>query len=394
MPKTKIFIASSSKNQDVVSELVVQLDDTGQFAPVNWSESFSAGQYTLERLCDLPNECKQGIFVFAKDDVRTKDGTRGLVTRDNVVLEYGIFLARLGRRHAHIIAERGVELPTDVEGITSVAFSRETKTILRANLAQIVSDATAALTQAPDRPTGSGYGDLDELLKKIFAEVEETRKAQGIAIGAASLGLRQIFDTREQAFAKIKSMMPNSTRVDLLGVSLRKFLQLPVDEALNLVKRDAKWRVLLLDPRAVEASYRSFREQASYYKINARQAFEKSPMHHKVKWDNEQLKAALNKSNLHKEVSASTQHLKDLLHRDEFKNLRVKISLKHCAVAPQCFVAILDQSVFVEQYHYGARPDDRAAEHVPVFQFDSRSSMFENLKGHFQHIWSNLSEET
>ena len=59
----------------------------------------------------------------------------------NVLLEYGIFVARLGRERVLILEEGGVNLPSDVLGMTTAFFPAEAGAARNAALAVFVEEA-------------------------------------------------------------------------------------------------------------------------------------------------------------------------------------------------------------------------------------------------------------
>src|SRR5437867_814729 len=91
------FIGSSSEGEPYAEALRVHLDDAG--VPVElWSlETFAAGDTTIETLEREMSRCSFAAFVVTPDDVTIKRGDRKLAPRDNVMLEYGMFLGRIGR---------------------------------------------------------------------------------------------------------------------------------------------------------------------------------------------------------------------------------------------------------------------------------------------------------
>jgi SAM-dependent methyltransferase len=80
------------------------------------------------------------IFIFAKDDEVTIRGEPGHSARGNVLLEYGIFVARLGRERVLILEEDGVNLPSDVLGMTTASLPAEAGAARNAALAVFVEE--------------------------------------------------------------------------------------------------------------------------------------------------------------------------------------------------------------------------------------------------------------
>ncbi|MGE0812976.1 MAG: TIR domain-containing protein [Vicinamibacterales bacterium] len=122
--RPKVFIGSSTeaRQREIVPALVRHLAD--RFVVVPWySHAIQASHYTLDALLEVARDVDLALFVFSADDTRTQRGTVGVATRDNVILEYGLFTAALGRERVAIFREEGVALPVDVQGLTVLPFA-------------------------------------------------------------------------------------------------------------------------------------------------------------------------------------------------------------------------------------------------------------------------------
>jgi len=101
------------------------------------------------------------IFIFARDDEVTIRGEPGHSARGNVILEYGLFVARLGRERVLILEEDGVDLPSDVFGITTASFPAERGAARNAALAVFVDDVVIPRWRALRPQFSSGDGIVD-----------------------------------------------------------------------------------------------------------------------------------------------------------------------------------------------------------------------------------------
>jgi predicted nucleotide-binding protein len=115
--KPTAFCGSSSESLRLVHEIQAQLVDTAKVK--SWKTLFKPGDYVLERLLSLVNTFDYGIFVFTADDTVEIRKKRFLVSRDNVVLELGLFMERLGRHRTFIVVQEvpGLRLPSDLDGL-------------------------------------------------------------------------------------------------------------------------------------------------------------------------------------------------------------------------------------------------------------------------------------
>jgi SAM-dependent methyltransferase len=115
-----LFIGSSSEALPVVNELTKHLQPYFKVHP--WKETIAVGQYTMVGLLEEVHHVDAAIFVFAKDDkMEFRDDTT-YSARGNVLLEYGLFVASLGRDRVMILEEEGLGLPSDVLGIATKKY--------------------------------------------------------------------------------------------------------------------------------------------------------------------------------------------------------------------------------------------------------------------------------
>ena len=118
----KIFIGSSGKKKSQAMEIAKALEREG-FAVFGWwdTQVFRGGDVTIDRLVEMSDICDGSVFVFGGDDklVVEKDGKviELATTRDNVILEYGVFVSKRGRKKTLFITEEDVKVPTDLAGV-------------------------------------------------------------------------------------------------------------------------------------------------------------------------------------------------------------------------------------------------------------------------------------
>lgn len=127
MPKPRIFLGSSGKQEKLIQALTRGLGEIAEVEP--WTTVFNPGVSTLERLLELTREVDFAAFVFAADDWTTSsaasapDAAGGQASpRDNVVFEAGLFGGVLGMRRTFILHAHGAKLPTDLLGLTSIRY--------------------------------------------------------------------------------------------------------------------------------------------------------------------------------------------------------------------------------------------------------------------------------
>jgi SAM-dependent methyltransferase len=117
-----VFIGSSSeaKKRNILSTFVDKLGDSFDVRP--WDNAFETGSITIKRLLGWTKEIDAAICIFSKDDVLIKRDQSKFTVRDNVLFEYGLFLAILGTERVFIAAEEGTEIASDLDGVTFARF--------------------------------------------------------------------------------------------------------------------------------------------------------------------------------------------------------------------------------------------------------------------------------
>jgi len=129
--RKSIFIASSQEAKEKAERLVKVLS-AKNLLPIPWWDSFGLGTYTFDQLNQHAQSVDGAIFIATKDDKIWYRNTESAAPRDNVILEFGLFAARLGLRRSLILAEAEVKLPSDLRGITYELFETEIEKIAEA----------------------------------------------------------------------------------------------------------------------------------------------------------------------------------------------------------------------------------------------------------------------
>ncbi|MFV8250460.1 TIR domain-containing protein [Bdellovibrio bacteriovorus] len=109
---------------DAIREKVARFLKDVEVKPVILSEADSAGLTVIEKLEREASQVGYAIVLLTGDDVGcTKDSAPvGLHprARQNVILELGYFIAKLGRSRVCLLFEKGIELPSDVAGVVYI----------------------------------------------------------------------------------------------------------------------------------------------------------------------------------------------------------------------------------------------------------------------------------
>jgi hypothetical protein len=146
-----LFIGSSSEavERRILNLIITSLGTTFSLRP--WYEIFTQGLFTLQTLVREATQVDAALLVFTKDDEREMRGKAGSVTRDNVNVEYGLFLGTLGLSRIWILCEKGVELPTDLTGLTVRFFDGSDSNMLKSSIQSCTDEILVQWSRLPKR---------------------------------------------------------------------------------------------------------------------------------------------------------------------------------------------------------------------------------------------------
>jgi hypothetical protein len=120
MTHLKIFIGSSSEAMQcaqLIQELLQDIDNEIEVLGW-WNETvFQSGDTHIESLFKAISATNAAILIFAEDDRVERRGVNAWTTRDNILLEYGMFAAAHGRRNVLVAKLGNPALPSDLSGL-------------------------------------------------------------------------------------------------------------------------------------------------------------------------------------------------------------------------------------------------------------------------------------
>lgn len=122
--KTQTFIGSSTEGLVVANAIRANL--LGITDCQVWTEGlFLPGRTFIETLESMLDQMDYAILVATPDDMLRKKDVETFSMRDNVLLELGLFMAKLGRTRTYLISpsDTSIHIPTDLLGVTTVAYS-------------------------------------------------------------------------------------------------------------------------------------------------------------------------------------------------------------------------------------------------------------------------------
>ena len=112
----KVFIVHGHDNG--LKQEVARLVEKQGLEAIILSEQANRGKTIIEKF-EEHSDVGAAICLFTGDDYgKAKDATsENLRARQNVVFEAGYFMGKLGRENVIIVADKNLELPSDMQGV-------------------------------------------------------------------------------------------------------------------------------------------------------------------------------------------------------------------------------------------------------------------------------------
>lgn len=130
-PKTgaksrKVFVVHGhdSGTKEMVARFLERLD----LEPIILHEQADEGRTIIEKFADHSDVAYAVVLLTADDRGGARDATfdkQSFRARQNVILEFGYFLAKLGRKGVRALFEEGVEMPSDFSGVLYTPLDRD-----------------------------------------------------------------------------------------------------------------------------------------------------------------------------------------------------------------------------------------------------------------------------
>lgn len=122
--KPKMFIGSSVESLPIAYAAQQNLRYCAEVTV--WDQGvFELSASTLDSLIKTLEKSDFAMFVFSPDDLAQIRGEQSSIVRDNVLLELGLFVGRLGKSRCFILAPdnpTALRIPTDLIGMTPARY--------------------------------------------------------------------------------------------------------------------------------------------------------------------------------------------------------------------------------------------------------------------------------
>jgi hypothetical protein len=190
---TKTFIGSSSEGLIVANAIRANLLDETECQV--WTEGvFLPGRTFIETLESMLDRVDYAILVASADDMLRQRDVESFSMRDNVLLELGLFMAKLGRSRTYLVSPRDtpIHIPTDLLGVTTVSYVSPAS----------ADDAVEALREPCGRIREAMAAAEDELstaMKRLIAKrlLSLANRMQGFVVTLQSESIRSLTDRAE-----------------------------------------------------------------------------------------------------------------------------------------------------------------------------------------------------
>jgi predicted nucleotide-binding protein len=120
--KIHMFIGSSSE-QLKRADSMNRFFNAKKMQCLPWNTLFNPGSITIDKLLETIEKADFAVLIISKDDVTESRGKKAQSPRDNVLLELGLFMGRLGRERTFLVHEEDAKIPSDLLGLTRISFS-------------------------------------------------------------------------------------------------------------------------------------------------------------------------------------------------------------------------------------------------------------------------------
>lgn len=157
----RVFIGSSAEGREIALNLQEQLERSSGCEVDLWEHVFEPSGYALPSLLAAAAKVDFAVLVATPDDTTISRGVAQGSVRDNIILEFGLFVGALGLDRTYLLPTGDdVKLPSDAFGLTRLQYRK-----------RVDGRIPAALTSA----VLSLKGQIDTLgprLRAVVAEME------------------------------------------------------------------------------------------------------------------------------------------------------------------------------------------------------------------------------
>jgi hypothetical protein len=163
-----IFLGSSKESTGDMRRVAQWIESTNNVA-LRWDNPslFPAGQYILPTLVELSRTLDGAILIFGEDDQVWYRNDSQRQPRDNVLLEYGLFMAALGQQNTIVCVKGNPKIPSDLQGLIHADLSKP------ARAEEQISRWIRDLKRRPDTSSSPQHQILAKIREQVSVGVEQ-----------------------------------------------------------------------------------------------------------------------------------------------------------------------------------------------------------------------------
>jgi hypothetical protein len=212
----RVFVGSSSEANDISIELVDALGRDPRITADHWSTVFRAGLTIVETLEIAADAYDFAVFVAAQDDEVTRRNVRMFTARDNVILEFGLFLGTLGRERTFLVlpSDFGVDLPSDLKGVTHLLWDVSKRQQPEAAVLAVAEKLRRRMLSQPQRSDGTDMQLLDrDSIDRAFGTASKRLAAAEEEVRVSGNDCKFIVESR---LADLRKALARGVRIKIL----------------------------------------------------------------------------------------------------------------------------------------------------------------------------------
>lgn len=144
-PRPTLFIGSTVEALPVARAVHAELDQ--DLEVTIWNHGlFPGGVVTWSQLLKKTADFDFALFIFSGDDQVTSRGQESLGVRDNVLIEYGLFVGALGHERVFFMFNRDArpKIASDLAGVTPLTYANRDDGNFRAAISPGADDIRQA----------------------------------------------------------------------------------------------------------------------------------------------------------------------------------------------------------------------------------------------------------
>ncbi|MEH0110056.1 nucleotide-binding protein [Tersicoccus sp. MR15.9] len=244
MQPARLFIGSSAEGREVAHNLQAVLEERGICQVVVWDQGvFDPSSYPLDALLGVARRSDFAVLVASPDDVTESRGDTSASIRDNVILEFGLFMGALGRERTYLLATGSAKLPTDALGLTRLPYhprpDGNVQAAVNTAALQIGRQVGSLGRREAEAVVGAGPHLAGDALATEIALLRANAQAQGWSVKTDSATTLRLRSPQGRLYTLTKGKT-EATRVDLrrfarelraAGVRVNNAVRRPVEES-------------------------------------------------------------------------------------------------------------------------------------------------------------------